>query len=60
MPQRLTSCGRGLGIGFDISSAGVAVEAVGDNDRLFSEKVPMFVRREEPVLSNATEVTERV
>jgi hypothetical protein len=35
----------------------VAVEAVGDNDRLFSVKVPTFVKREEPVVSNATELT---
>ena len=57
MPQQLTDSERGLGIAFDTSSASVAVEAVGDNDRLFIVKVPMFVRREEPVLSNTRYMT---
>ena len=42
---------------FDISSAGVSVEAIGDNDRLFSVKAPMSVRRKKPVVSNARYVT---
>ncbi|KAK4243176.1 hypothetical protein C7999DRAFT_44951 [Corynascus novoguineensis] len=41
MPQRLTCCGRGLGIAFDISSAGVSVEGIGDNDRLFKDMISL-------------------
>jgi hypothetical protein len=55
--RTLTYCGKGLGIAYDTSNAGVAVEAVGDNDRLFSMKVPMSKRREKLVLSNARYVT---
>ena len=56
-PERLTSCERGLVIAFDASSAGVTVEAVGGNDRFFSIKVPISVRREELIVSNARCVT---
>ena len=42
-------------ITFDMSSSSVAVEAAGDNDRLFSMKVPMFAKREALIAANATE-----